>query len=106
MIIIKSQDGRRIFETEDIELSLNNIWVNDVYNDVGESQEVKIATYESEERANEVMEEIEEHIREAFVTEKYVKLASFEAGTDSIQEVMLGLQENMAKLAIYPMPKE
>lgn len=110
MIIIKSQDGS-ICEFKVITVDLI-----DSYSINGFSQTKgiggKIGTYDSEERAKEVMEEIEEHIIRKYTNEQFNILFNQQAPTYlNLKQIMddnSGIETFVQKTtesAIYTMPE-
>ena len=98
MLIIKTQDGKivkleAIVIDSQVNRSIGGLTSSSVYYILG--------SYESEERAKEVMEKIEEHIRKQYS----LKLASQRLGATFRCDIREE-QYKFYRIAIYDMPKE
>lgn len=109
MIIIKSQDGRKIVKCNDVRQNedykceiISN--VKCVHYDTETFEFIYdydlLGTYDSEQLANKVMVDIENHIRELYTTKNSVMMINY--GTD----IMALPGEEFMEEAIFTMPKE
>ena len=99
MIIIKTQNGV-IIECDAIIPPFSSKTINGARKSVTETG--VLGTYESKERAKEVMEEIEEHIRQTYVAREFkVSIKDFDS-LEHKNAYVLNLKES----AVYTMPKE
>jgi len=101
MIIIKGQDGR-IGEYVGLYQESERITATDL-TCRGEDM-FTLGYYESKERAKEVMEEIEEHIRKRYLNDQFNKAVSIkidESPADIDKFIISTLKD-----AVYTMPKE
>jgi len=104
MIIIKNQDknGTNISEYNNIVLCEDSIFA--ILHPVHVIK--KIATYPTEERAKEVMDMIEEHIRILYVDKAIMQHMSIESFSDPAYELINRITKECKKSAIFTMPKE
>ena len=103
MIIIKSQNGNRISECKCVEIR-KSIGENvDNYNIVVKdgSSVIILGAYKSEARAKEVMEEIEDHIRQLYIAREFKLNVEDFSTIKQKNEFILSLKD----AAIYTMPK-
>ena len=83
---IRSQDGKRLIKTEVIGIYDKNLWCDDVNE--------KLGTYETEERALEVLDEIEVYLIRSKTIDRCDAVKSLGTAIDEIS------------CAVYKMPKE
>jgi uncharacterized protein YlaN (UPF0358 family) len=105
MIIIKSQDGQVIpvNDMEYLKVVYETVYLNhkniNYYFDLGE--------YETEERAKEVMKEIEERIKELHEYDVIKHMSYYQIGISTMSiDDLFKMLEGHKELAIYTMPKE
>ena len=106
MIIIKSQDEKIITECSTINLK-NTISKNTLI--LGASENVEdwiLGTYSSEERALEVMKEIENFICELYADKVIMSHMSIEVFSPPAYELLDRLAKVSKENAIYTMPKQ
>jgi len=107
MIIIKGVFGN-VMETVEYDLDLDETKEIRPYRIVGYNrfgEERILGIYDSEERAKEVMEEIEEHIRINYINEMVCKISNVNYPDVTFQDLYDSVEVHK-EMAIYTMPKE
>lgn len=114
MIIIKSQDGESIRKYNGVNVDPNdrgviNGTVLEPFNFNETVAYYELGEYESEERAKEVMDEIEEHMRNTKCNEDGLSISHIifdDVDKDRKEELLKEIYKTSSKLSIYTMPKE
>lgn len=114
MIIIKSQDGLigewktiapNLLDKTEI-IAIKEVFIVDYQNKLNRTEGwILIGKYETEEKAKEVMEDIEDHIRHAYVHDMIKNVTSMDMTITSFIDVY-DMLEHHKEVAIFTMPKE
>jgi hypothetical protein len=106
MIIIKSQDGSRIREYDEIFINGSEIGgAKDCFDSGGSIYgDNWLGTYETEERAKEVIEMIEERIKKININDFLKNIICLDENPDDSYK--RNIQDVAEELAIFTMPKE
>jgi len=106
MIIIKSQDGKSVRKYDGVNIDYANSKkiIAQTALDMGEKSVYSLGTYESEERAKEVMAMIEVHICDLYADKCIMNEVSLDAFSPPILELIDRIKMESKKY-IFKMPK-